>query len=558
MASTLLTGLGGSGNAEGTTQSAVADGTIIVRDVAHQQQDVSTLSRDTDHANGSIDPIFNKEKEQRRLQTAQLIGEIGRQVSDIVRTDAKIRATESAGKQMKTATADDRAAAIKALEKDKKAVTEEAISGQMYQTFYNDAFAKTEQGTGGQYQRAITAATAAIQAIAGGDIKGALAGAAAPYIANEIAKAIPEKDRAGRVLAHAVVNAALAAASGKDAGTAAAGAATGELAGMIALDAWGKTVDKLSEEEKQTVSALATLASGLVGGLVGDSGASAVEGAQAGKTTVENNRLSNKNEKEIISNLTDAAHDRQKLEAASCALIKCYAEYPVGSAEYEKNFALAQEGEKYQQEQQLLKNYELLTTELQDPLYWNKVPEEVKVKYQGFEYGQADQIADSQKAYDAWKIGYIADKLGVSPGVVELTSTGFNIGLIVAATSQAGKVVGNNLTQAGKNATDVAWRVPDSVSNKFPSGWGNATENKKGVGFRWQDPNNKGNGVRIDQGNPNISQPTQQVDHVIVRNNGKVIGRDGKSIQGSIADNAENAHIPLSEYKKWKNWNSPN
>ncbi|ROP60162.1 hypothetical protein EDF81_2995 [Enterobacter sp. BIGb0383] len=67
MASTLLTGLGGSGNAEGTTQSAVADGTIIVRDVAHQQQDVSTLSRDTDHANGSIDPIFNKEKEQRRL-----------------------------------------------------------------------------------------------------------------------------------------------------------------------------------------------------------------------------------------------------------------------------------------------------------------------------------------------------------------------------------------------------------------------------------------------------------------------------------------------------------
>ena len=292
MASTMLTGLGGSGHAEGTTQSAVADGTIIINDSAHQQQDVGTLSRDTEHANGSIDPIFNKEKEQRRLQTAQLLGEIGRQVSDIVRTDAKIRATENANARMEKATPADRADAIKTLEKDKKAITEEAISGQMYQTFYNDAFAKSEQGTGGQYQRAITAATAAIQAIVGGDIKGALAGAAAPYIANEIAQAIPETNRAGRVLAHAIVNAALAAASGKDAGTAAAGAATGELAGMIALDAWGKTVDQLSEEEKQTVSALATLASGLAGGLVGDSGANAVAGAQAGKTVVENNALS--------------------------------------------------------------------------------------------------------------------------------------------------------------------------------------------------------------------------------------------------------------------------
>ncbi|MCK6925634.1 VENN motif pre-toxin domain-containing protein, partial [Enterobacter roggenkampii] len=51
-------------------------------------------------------------------------------------------------------------------------------------------------------------------------------------------------------------------------------------------------VSELSEEEKQTVSALATLASGLAGGLVGDSSANAVAAAQAGKTTVENNSLS--------------------------------------------------------------------------------------------------------------------------------------------------------------------------------------------------------------------------------------------------------------------------
>ncbi|EPS7317384.1 VENN motif pre-toxin domain-containing protein, partial [Escherichia coli] len=51
-------------------------------------------------------------------------------------------------------------------------------------------------------------------------------------------------------------------------------------------------VSELSETEKQTVSTLATVAAGLAGGLVGDSGASAVAGAQSGKTTVENNALS--------------------------------------------------------------------------------------------------------------------------------------------------------------------------------------------------------------------------------------------------------------------------
>ncbi|WP_312202231.1 hemagglutinin repeat-containing protein [Kosakonia cowanii] len=291
MASNMLTGLGGSGHAEGTTQSAVADGTVIVRDTANQQQDVGTLSRDTEHANGSIDPIFNKEKEQRRLQTAQLIGEIGSQVSDVVRTDAKITATENAKASMQLADEKDRAAAISLLQKAGKPVTDDAISDQMYQTFYNREFAKTQQGTGGSVQRAITATTAAVQALAGGDLKSAIAGGAAPYLANEIARLIPKEDWQARVLAHAVVNAALAAASKKDAATAAAGAATGELAGIIAVDAYHKTVGELSEEEKQTVSALATLASGLAGGLVGDSSASVVAAAQAGKTTVENNAL---------------------------------------------------------------------------------------------------------------------------------------------------------------------------------------------------------------------------------------------------------------------------
>jgi filamentous hemagglutinin len=309
MANTLLAGMGGSGHAEGTTQSAVAGGAIIVRDQANQKQDVSTLSRDTDHANGSIDPIFNKEKEQKRLQTAQMIGEIGNQVADIARTNGKIAATEAANEKMKTADGDARNAAISQLKKDGKEVTDQAIHDQMYQAFYNEAFNKSGMGTGQSTQRAITAATAAVQALAGGDIKAAIAGGAAPYIANAIANAIPETDLKGRVLAHAVVNAALAAASGRDAASAAAGAAVGELAGKIAVDGFGKQVSELSEEEKQTVSALATLASGLAGGLVGDSSANAVAAAQAGKTTVENNHLSDEQQKSRSEELVACGND---------------------------------------------------------------------------------------------------------------------------------------------------------------------------------------------------------------------------------------------------------
>ena len=220
-----------------------------------------------------------------------MIGEIGNQVADIARTNGKIAAAEAANEKMKTAGSDARNAAISQLKKDGKEVTDQAIHDQMYQTFYNEAFNQSGMGTGQSTQRAITAATAAIQALAGGDIKAAIAGGAAPYIANAIANAIPEKDLKGRVLAHAVVNAALAAASGRDGASAAAGAAVGELAGKIAVDGFGKQVSELSEEEKQAVSALATLASGLAGGLVGDSSANAVAAAQAGKTTVENNTL---------------------------------------------------------------------------------------------------------------------------------------------------------------------------------------------------------------------------------------------------------------------------
>ncbi|MCI1677594.1 MAG: VENN motif pre-toxin domain-containing protein [Ewingella americana] len=99
-------------------------------------------------------------------------------------------------------------------------------------------------------------------------------------------------DRTANPMAHAVVNAALAVAQGNNAEASAIGAVSGEMIGMITQQMNGKKADELSETEKQTVSALTTLAAGFAGGLTGDSSADAVAGAQAGMNSVENNALS--------------------------------------------------------------------------------------------------------------------------------------------------------------------------------------------------------------------------------------------------------------------------
>ncbi|ENO9527918.1 hemagglutinin repeat-containing protein, partial [Escherichia coli] len=289
MANNLLVGANHEGHADSTTQSAVSAGNITIRDTQSQKQDVADLKRDAAHANQTLSPIFDREKEQQRLQQAQLIGEIGNQVADIARTEGQI-----AGEKAKR----DPAALNQAraeLEAAGKPFTEQDVA----QRAYNNGMAASGFGTGGKYQQAIQAATAAVQGLAGGNLSAALAGGAAPYLA-EVVKTMTtdpvtgEVNKAANVTAHAVVNAALAVAQGNNALAGAAGAATGEMVGMIATQMYDKPVSELSETEKQTVSTLATVAAGLAGGLVGDSGASAVAGALSGKTTVENNYLSSK------------------------------------------------------------------------------------------------------------------------------------------------------------------------------------------------------------------------------------------------------------------------
>lgn len=128
-------------------------------------------------------------------------------------------------------------------------------------------------GTGSDLQQGLQAATAAIQGLAGGDLKAAIAGGAAPYLAEVVKNMTTNADHsvnvAANAMAHAVVGAVVAQLQGNGALAGAAGAAGGELAARLIAEQLfpGVRPEELTESQKQTVSVLGTLAAGLAGGL---------------------------------------------------------------------------------------------------------------------------------------------------------------------------------------------------------------------------------------------------------------------------------------------------
>ncbi len=273
---------GHSGHAEGTTQAAVAEGIITIRDRDNQKQNLANLSRDPAHANDSISPIFDKEKEQRRLQTVGLISDIGSQVADIARTQGELNALKAAQDKYGPVPAD---------------ATEEQRQAYLAKLRDTPEYKKEQEkyGTGSDMQRGIQAATAALQGLVGGNMAGALAGASAPELANIIGHhAGIDDNTAAKAIAHAILGGVTAALQGNSAAAGAIGAGTGEvIASAIAKSLYpGVDPSKLTEDQKQTVSTLATLSAGMAGGIASGDVAGAAAGAGAGKNVVENNALS--------------------------------------------------------------------------------------------------------------------------------------------------------------------------------------------------------------------------------------------------------------------------
>lgn len=302
---------GHSGHAEGTTQAAVAEGTITIRDRDNQKQNLANLSRDPVHANDSISPIFDKEKEQRRLQTVGLISDIGSQVADIARTQGELNALKAA----KEATGETLPA--NATEKQRQEYLAKLRDTQAYRN------EMAKYGTGSEIQRGIQVAMAALQGLAGGNMAGALAGASAPELANIIGHhAGIDDNTAAKAIAHAILGGVTAALQGNSAAAGAIGAGTGEVIASAIAKSLYPDVDpsKLTEEQKQTVSTLATLSAGMAGGIASGDVAGAAAGAGAGKNVVENNLLGGSED-------AQAAWIRQHdIDMATCA------ENPSGAA----------------------------------------------------------------------------------------------------------------------------------------------------------------------------------------------------------------------------------
>ncbi|MEF9120177.1 hemagglutinin repeat-containing protein, partial [Escherichia coli] len=268
-AANALTGMSGSsGHAEGTTSSAISGGNLIIRNKESQKQDIAGLSRDPENANGSIAPIFDREKEQKRLQEAQVISQISGQMSNIVMTYGETEA-------------------MKAARKEHPGMSD----AQLRETpEYREVM--KGYGTGSTPQMVVQAITGVLGGLNAGNPGQILAGGLNPAVAQLIKQATGD-NREANLMAHAVWGALAAQLGGNNAASGAAGAFSGELAARYIIDNYyGGRTDNLSEQERQQISMLATIASGIAGGLAGNSTASAGTGAQAGRNAVENNLLS--------------------------------------------------------------------------------------------------------------------------------------------------------------------------------------------------------------------------------------------------------------------------
>jgi filamentous hemagglutinin len=135
---------------------------------------------------------------------------------------------------------------------------------------------------------------------------GTIANMAAPHIAQEIGQFFKQPENqnneAGHILAHSVLGAALAAATGNNVlmGALAAGSAEA-IAPILSNYLYGETdPSKLTTDQKQTISALSSLTGATVGALLGDSSLDSVSGSYIAQNSVDNNDLSSRQRKQAI------------------------------------------------------------------------------------------------------------------------------------------------------------------------------------------------------------------------------------------------------------------
>ncbi|OCG15887.1 hypothetical protein A9G09_03940 [Gilliamella sp. wkB292] len=268
-------------NEQSITHSAVSQGTIIIRNENEQKQDINELSRDTEHASNELKHIFDKEKEQSKIDQTRLVSEISGETLTMLNTIDRIKATEEAKKAVE----------------DKKQKSNKPLTDKEQQEIYKEAYDKAMNegmsAMGSNTRQGIDMAINIINGLITGDMTGAVAGALAPKLAT-IIKQQTGDNKVANTISHAILGAVVAELQGNSAVVGGVGAAVSERgAEVIASILYpNKSIDELTQDEKQRVSALAQLATGLTIAALGGDAQDINTAIAGGKNAVENNALS--------------------------------------------------------------------------------------------------------------------------------------------------------------------------------------------------------------------------------------------------------------------------
>ena len=291
-----------------TTKSGINTQNIIIKDEAEQlkrtgktvQEEIAAIKTEitTESAqsqSGKLENRFNKDDVQKELDFQREVTEkFGPNVVEAGSLLANKFGEEAKAKRNEAAIALEEAEKAKAENNNE---TNRALVKQARDNFETASREAKEWETGGSQRLVIDSALNVIStALAGRPAAEVVASGLSPAVNNQIKKATTDAkgnvNTALNLTAHALWGAVEAYAGNRNVAAGAAGAAGGEVAAhFLASTLYNKSPEKLSEEEKRTVSSLSQVAAGIAGGSLSDSSDGAIIAAKTAKDAVENNNF---------------------------------------------------------------------------------------------------------------------------------------------------------------------------------------------------------------------------------------------------------------------------
>ena len=291
-----------------TTKSGINTQNITIKDEAEQlkrtgktvQEEIAAIKTEitTESAqsqSGKLENRFNKDDVQKELDFQREVTEkFGPNVAEAGSLLANKFGEEAKAKRHEAAIALEEAEKTKAENNNE---INQALVKQARDNFETASREAKEWETGGSQRLVIDSALNVIStALAGRPAAEVVASGLSPAVNNQIKKATTDAkgnvNTALNLTAHALWGAVEAYAGNRNVAAGAAGAAGGEAAAhFLASTLYDKSPEKLSEEEKRTVSSLSQVAAGIAGGSLSDSSDGAIIAAKTAKDSVENNNF---------------------------------------------------------------------------------------------------------------------------------------------------------------------------------------------------------------------------------------------------------------------------